>query len=91
MLNEEQASQIVENCIKRVSHVDAVDFTGTLDDAGIIDGVRVNTVVDLIVNKPVGVQSQHHGINGSWFSGVAPDTIVDDVVEIVMNKAKPVP
>jgi hypothetical protein len=91
MLNDEQATTIVENCIRRVSHVPGIDFTGTMDDAGIVDATRVNIVVDLIVNdSDVGVRSQSHRIKGGLFNNVAPDTVVDDVVTIVM-KASPIP
>ena len=92
MLNDEQASTIVENCIKRVSHVSGVDFNGALSDANIVDDTRVNLVVDLIVNDgDDGVRSQGHRIKGGFFNDVSPDTIVDDVVDIVMKRATPIP
>lgn len=91
MLDEQQASQIVVDCIRAVSHVPTVDFNGTLDDAGIVDTPRVNNVLTLIVNSTnIGVPSQQYRINAAWFQAVDTDTIVDDVVGIVRDKSTPV-
>ena len=91
MLTEAQASQIVEGCIEAVSHVDDVDFTASLDDAQISDDTRIINMITLIVNsKSSGVPSAKHRISAAWFTGVDPDTIVDDVVGIVLNHATPV-
>jgi hypothetical protein len=38
-----------------------------------------------------GVRSQGHRIKGGFFNDVSPDTIVDDVVDIVMKRATPIP
>ena|SRR5215204_203204 len=88
MLDEQQASQIVVDCIRAVSHVPNVSFNGTLDDAGLIDGTRVNNMVTLIVNSNnIGVPSQQHRINVGWFQEVDSDTVVDDVVGIVRDRS----
>jgi hypothetical protein len=91
MLDEEQASQIVSDCIKAVSHVHSVDFNGTLDDAGIVDIPRVNNMITLIVNsKHIGVPSQQHRIDATLFDDVDSDTVVDEVVGIVRDNSTPV-
>jgi hypothetical protein len=91
MLSEQQASQIVEDCIRAISHVGGVSFTGTLDDAEISDGTRVNNMITLIVNsKKIGVPSESQRIDAGWFLGVSPSTVVDEVVGIVMSKSIPV-
>ena len=88
MLDEQQASQIVEDCIKQVSHVPKVDFTGSLDDAEISDSTRVNNMITLIVHSTsIGVPSQGHRISSAWFQGTDPDSIVDDVVGTVLKHA----
>jgi hypothetical protein len=88
MLDEEQASQIVVDCIRAVSHVSTVDLTGTLDDAGIVDSTRVNNMVTLIVNsKNIGVPSKQHRIDAGFFLGVDSSTAVFDVIDIVMDKS----
>ena len=84
MLDEQQSSQIVSDCIRAVSHVDSVDFTGSLDDAEISDDKRVQRVINKIVkSKKIGVPSKGHQIDAGLFSGVDSNTIVDAVVEIV--------
>ena len=91
MLDEQQASEIVEECIKQVSHVPEVDFTNSLDVAEISDSTRVNNLITLIVHSPsIGVPSQNHRISSGWFKGIDPNTIVDEIVEIVMKHATPV-
>ena len=91
MLDEQEAGQIVVDCIRAVSHVPNVDLTGTLDDAEISDGTRVNNLITLIVNsKHIGVPSRQHRINAEWFSGVDPDTTVLEVIGIVRDKSTPV-
>jgi len=88
MLTEEQASEIVEDCIRAVSHVDSVDFTKTLDVAEISDDKRVNRMVNKIVkSKKIGVPSRQHTIGVNFFNGVDPDTVVDQVVSIVRKGA----
>ena len=92
MLDEQQASQIVVDCIRAVSHVGTVSFNGTLDDADIIDTVRVNSVITLIVNSTsIGVPSLQHRISANFFLGVGASTVVDEVVGIVMDKSFPAP
>jgi hypothetical protein len=91
MLNEQEAMQIVVDCIRAVSHVPEVDPTGTLDDAGIVDTPRVNNVITLIVHsKNIGVPSKQHRIDSSWFNAVDSDTAVLDLVDIVRDKSTPV-
>ncbi len=91
MLDEQEAGQIVVDCIRAVSHVPNVDITGTLDDAEISDTTRVNNMVTLIVNsKHIGVPSRQHRIDAGWFLGVDPDTAVLEVIGIVRDKSTPV-
>lgn len=91
MLDEQEASQIVVDCIRAVSHVSSVDLGGTLDDAGIVDSTRVISMVTLIVNsKNIGVPSKKHRISASWFLGVSPSTAVFEVIDVVMDKSVPV-
>ena len=91
MLNDHDATEIVVNCIRAVSHVPEVDLTGTLDDAEISDETRVNNMVTLIVNDSViGVPSRQHRISAQWFIGVDSDTAVVDVVAIVRKRSVPV-
>jgi hypothetical protein len=91
MLNQQEAAQIVVDCIRAVSHVPDVDPAGTLDDAGVIDTPRVNNVVTLIVNSTnIGVPSRQHRINAGFFQGVDSDTVVFDVIDIVTSNATPV-
>ena len=88
MLDEQQASEIVVNCIRAVSHIPNVDFNGTLDDAGLIDPPRVNNMTTLIINSgSIGVPSQQHRINAAWFQDVDSETLVDDVVGIVRDRS----
>lgn len=91
MLDEQQASQIVADCIRAVSHVPVLSANGTLDDAGIVDTPRVNNMITLIVHDNViGVPSQQHRISSSFFSGVDTDTVVEDVIGIVRDKSTPI-
>ena len=91
MLDQQQSTQIVVNCIRAVSHVAQVDVTGTLDDAEIFDGTRVNNMVTLIVHsKEIGVPSEQHRIAAGFFNGVTPDTAVLEVIGIVRDNAIPV-
>lgn len=91
MLDQQEASQIVVDCIRAVSHVPAVDPTGTLDDAEISDDTQLNNLVTLIVNSGhIGVSSRQHRINAGFFNGVDPDTAVSDVIGIVRNKSTPI-
>jgi hypothetical protein len=91
MLDQQESAQIVVDCIRAVSHVPAVDPTGTLDDAELSDGTRVNNLITLIVNSShIGVPSRQHRINAGWFNGVEPDTAVSDVIGIVRDKSTPV-
>lgn len=91
MLDEQEAGQIVVDCIRAVSHVPSVDITGTLDDAEISDATRVNNMITLIVNsKHIGVPSRQHRIDADWFLGVDPDTAVLDVIGIVRTKSVPI-
>lgn len=92
MLDEQQASQVVVDCIRAVSHVGTVSFNGTLDDADIFDATRVTNVITLIAHDAgIGVPSLHHRIADNFFLGVGPGTVVDDVVGIVRDKSVPVP
>jgi hypothetical protein len=91
MIDDQEATQIVVDCIRAVSHVPEVDLAGTLDDAEISDPTRVNNMVTLIVNsKHIGVPSRQHRISAQWFIGVDPDTAVFEVVGIVRDKSVPV-
>ena len=88
MLDEEQATAIVVDCIRAVSHVSVVDITKTLDDAQVSDGARVQNMITLIVNSNnIGVPSQRHRINSAFFQDVGPSTRVFGVIDIVMDKA----
>ena len=92
MLDEQQSSQIVVDCIRAVSHVPDVDLNGTLDDAGIVDTARVNNMVTLIVNSTsIGVPSLQHRISANFFLGVGASTVVEEVIGIVMDKSFPAP
>lgn len=92
MLDEQQSSQIVVDCIRAVSHVPDVDLNGTLDDAGIVNTARVNNMVTLIVNSTsIGVPSLQHRISANFFLGVGTSTVVDEVIGIVMDKSFPAP
>ena len=91
MLDEQEAAEIVVDCIRAVSHVPTVDITGTLDDAEISETARVNNMVTLIVNsKHIGVPSRQHRIDANWFLSVDSDTPVLEVIGIVADKATPV-
>jgi hypothetical protein len=91
MLNNHEATEIVVDCIRAVSHVPEVDLAGTLDDAEISDPARVNNMVTLIVNsKQIGVPSRQHRIAAQFFIGVDPDTPVVEVVGIVRDNSVPV-
>jgi len=91
MLNQQQAAQIVVDCIRAVSHVPDVDLAGTLDNAGIIDTPRVNNMITLIVNSnAIGVPSRQHRINANFFLGVDSNTVVFAVIDIVTDHATPV-
>lgn len=88
MLDDHEATEIVVDCIRAVSHVPEVDLAGTLDDAEIFDAARVNNMVTLIVNsKHIGVPSRQHRIAAQFFIGVDPDTQVVEVVGIVRDKS----
>lgn len=91
MIDDHEATEIVVNCIRAVSHIPEVDLAGTLDDAEISDPPRVNNMVTLIVNsKQIGVPSRQHRIAAQWFIGVAPDTPVVEVIVIVRDRSVPV-
>lgn len=90
MLTEGQSIAIVTNCIRAISKVPKVDLTGTLDDAEITEGKRVNRLVNKIVTGKIGVKSESHDIDVDFFNAVDPDTIVDDLVVIVRDNATPV-
>ncbi len=91
MIDDQEATQIVADCIRAVSHVPEVDPAGTLDDAEISDASRVNNMVTLIVNsKHIGVPSRQHKISAQFFIGVDSDTAVSDVVGIVRDNSVPV-
>ena len=88
MLNDEQAMQVVVDCIRSVSHVPNVDTTGSLDDAEISSDERVNNMVDLIVNdEEIGVPSKGQRISESEFENVDSDTIVNALINIVRDKS----
>ena len=92
MLDEQQSSQIVVDCIRAVSHVPDVNLNGTLDDAGIVNTARVNNMITLIVNSTsIGVPSLQHRISANFFLGVGTSTVVDEVIGIVMDKSFPAP
>jgi len=88
MLSDEQAIQVVVNCIRSVSHVTEVNTTGSLDDAEISTDERVNNLVDLIVNDDeIGVPSKGQRISESEFENVDSDTIVNALINIVRDKS----
>lgn len=91
MLDEQEAGQIVVDCIRAVSHVPNVDITGTLDDAEISNGNRVLNMVTLIVHsKQIGVPSRQHRIDSGWFLGTEPDTPILEVIGIVRDQSVPI-
>jgi hypothetical protein len=91
MLDEEQASAIVVDCIRAVSHVDVVDLKKTLDDAQVSESGRVQNMITLIVNSTnIGVPSRRHRINSAFLQEVGPSSRGFSVVDIIMDKSVPV-
>ena len=91
MLTDEQAGQIVTDCIRAVSHVTTVDTTGSLDDAEISDQTRINNLIDKIVtDDDIGVPSQEQTVDDSEFENVDTDTIVNALINIVRDKSVPI-
>jgi hypothetical protein len=90
MLDEEQATTIVVNCIRAVSHVQVVKVEGTLDDSQISDDTRVNNMITLIVNSPnIGVPSFGHSLDPQFFQGLGSDAGVSDVIDTVRDDSVP--
>ena len=88
MLTDEQAMEVVIDCIRSVSKVPMVDTTGSLDDAEISSEERVNNIVDLIVtDDQIGVPGKGQRISESEFENVDSDTIVNALINIVRDKS----
>jgi hypothetical protein len=88
MLDEAQATAIVVDCIRAVSHVGVVDITRTLDDAQVSDSARVQNMNTLIVNSNnIGVPSQRHRINSAFLQNISPSSSVFSVIDIVKEKS----
>jgi hypothetical protein len=88
MLTDEQATEVVVDCIRSVSHVEIVDTTGSLDDSEISTDERVNEVINLIVTDPkIGVPSKGQCIDASEFENVDTDTVVNDLINTVRDNS----
>ena len=90
MLSPLQARQVVEGCIRALSHIDTVDTAASLDTAEISDQTRVNNLLHLIVSDgAIGVRSQAHAINHSAFQNITTGTSVNALIEIVRANSVP--
>jgi hypothetical protein len=88
MLTDEEAIEVVIDCIRSVSKVGIVDAAGSLDDAEISEETRVNNVISLIVNdNKIGVPSKGQSIDDSNFEGVDPDTLINELINTVRDKS----
>ncbi|MGH9760952.1 MAG: hypothetical protein ACREDR_29930 [Blastocatellia bacterium] len=81
-----QAEDVVIRSIKRTSGQDAVP-TDSLQDVGFPDPGSLNGLRNTIVHSAVGVQQDGFKISSADLAGISSQSTVDDVAQIVMNKA----
>jgi hypothetical protein len=91
MLNQQQAAQIVLDCIRATSGVDQVALAGTLGDASISDLTLLGLISRIVNDSDFGVPSAHHQIDVGWFQNIDTDSRCLEVVDIVRTQSTPTP